>query len=83
MQALSFVLLVAASASVSDVSIDTTGTSSDVMEIVDDGRSVSGFMVFVSLLALLGEVALIIVRFLNFGAVNRFFLVFVVLVSKL
>lgn len=76
-------LLVAASASVSDVSIDTTGASSDVMEMVDDGRSVSGFMVFVSLLALLGEVALIIVRFLNFGAVNRFFLLFVVLVSKL
>lgn len=76
-------LLVAACVSVSDVSIDTTGTSSDVMEMVDDGRSVSGFMVFVSLLTLLGEVALIIVRFLNFGAINRFFLLFVILVSKL
>lgn len=68
--------------SASDVSVDTTGASSDVKEMVDDGKSASEFMIFVALLALLGEVALIIVRFLNFGAINRFFLVFVVLVSK-
>ena len=75
-------VLVAASVSVSDVSIDTTGARSSVVELVDDGMSAAGFMVFVSILAILCEVAVITVRFLNFGAINRFFLMFVIVVSK-
>lgn len=73
-------LLVSASASVSDVNIEIA--PSDVLEIVQDGKSVSGFMVFVGLLTLLSEIALVIIRFLNFGGINRFFLTFVLVVSK-
>lgn len=80
-QVLSFAVLVAASVAISDVSIDTTGASSSVVEMVNDSRSVSGFMIFVSLLAIVCEITLIVVRFLNFGVVNRFFLVFVIMVS--
>ena len=75
-------MLVAASVSVSDVSIDTTGASSNVVDLVDDSRSAAGFMVFVGIFVILCEVAVIAVRFLNFGAINRFFLVFVIVVSK-
>ena len=75
-------MLVAASVSVSDVSIDTTGSRGNVVELVDDGKSAAGFMVFVGILAILCEAAVITVRFLNFGAINRFFLVFVIMVSK-
>lgn len=80
-QVLSFAVLVAASVAISDVSIDITGASSSVVEMVNDSRSVSGFMIFVSLLAIVCEITLIVVRFLNFGVVNRFFLVFVIMVS--
>ena len=66
-----------------NVSIDTTGATDAVTEMVNDSVDVSGFMIFVSLLAMLCEVALIAVRFLNFGVVNRFFFMFVALVSIL
>lgn len=82
LQVLSIAVLAAASVSIADVSIDTAGVSSDVEEMVDDSRSAAGFMIFVSVLVILIEMALITVRFLNFGAVNRFFLVFVILVCK-
>ena len=81
-QLLSFASLVAACVSISDVSIDTTRVNSAIAEMVEESRSAAGFMVFVSLLAVLVELVLIAVRFINFGAVNRFFLVFVVTVSS-
>ena len=73
LQVLSTAVLVAASLSVSDVSIDTSGVSSHVKDLVSDGRSAAIVMVFASVLAMVIEGTLILIRFLNFGVVNRFF----------
>ena len=81
-QALSIALLVSACVAISDVSIDTTGTSRSVVDMVEDSRSATGFLIFISLLVLLWELGLILVRLLNFGIVNRTFLVFGIVVSK-
>ena len=83
LQALSFSVLVAACVAISDVSIDTTGATDNVVEMVKDSRSAAGFMIFVGLFVLLCELGLIVMRFLNFGAVNRFFLAFAIVVSIL
>ena len=80
-QALSFAVLVAACVAISDVSIDTTGATEDVVDMVEDSRSATGFLIFVSLFLLLWELGLVLVRFLNFGAVNRFFFIFALVVS--
>lgn len=82
LQILSFALLVAACVSISDVSIDTTRVNSDIEKMVEESRSAAGFMVFVSLLAILFELLLIAVRFSNFGVVNRYFFAFVIMVSS-
>jgi hypothetical protein len=79
--ALSFAVLVAACVAISDVSIDTTGAMEDVVDMVEDSRSATGFLIFVSLFVLLWELGLVLVRFLNFGAVNRFFFIFALVVS--
>jgi hypothetical protein len=79
-QALSFAVLVAACVAISDVSIDTTGAMEDVVDMVEDSRSATGFLIFVSLFVLLWELGLVLVRFLNFGAVNRFFFIFALVV---
>ncbi|CAI8009246.1 hypothetical protein GBAR_LOCUS6244 [Geodia barretti] len=78
--ALSFAVLVAACVAISDVSIDTTGATEDVVDMVEDSRSATGFLIFVSLFLLLWELGLVLVRFLNFGAVNRFFFIFALVV---
>ena len=80
-QALSFAVLVAACVAISDVSIDTTGATEDVVDMVEDSRSATGFLIFVSLFLLLWELGLVLVRLLNFGAINRFFFIFALVVS--
>ena len=74
-------MLVAACVSISDVDIDTSGASNHVKDLVSDGKSAAGFMVFASLLAMVIEGTMILIRFLNFGAVNRFFGAFLLIVS--
>ena len=63
------------------MSIDTTGANSDIVELVNDSRSAAGYMIFVGIFAILFELTLIVVRFINLGAVNHFFCIFVILVS--
>ena len=81
LQVLSVAVLVAACVSISDVDIDTSGASSHVKDLVSDGRSAAGFMVFTSLLAMVIEGTLILIQFLNFGVVDRFFGAFLLIVS--
>ena len=74
-------MLVAASVSIADVSIDTSNATNHVKDLVSDGRSAAVVMVSASLLAMVIEGAMILLRFLNFGVVNRFFGCFVFRVS--
>ena len=81
LQALAFAVLVAACVAISDVSVDTEGADDNVVALVEDSRSATGFLIFVSLVVLLWELGLVILRFLNFGAINRFFTIFALVVS--